>query len=222
MTISVLYEDNHVLAVEKPVNVPVQEDQSEDRDMLSLLKADLKVRHNKPGNVFLALVHRLDRPVGGTMVFAKTSKAASRLSDAIRRGAFGKKYLAVVHGCPPHGSTKLEHHLLKNRRENIVYAVSGKQKEAKKAILEYERIGHTKSLSLLSVQLHTGRSHQIRVQLATSGYPLYGDQKYGQHVNQPGQQIALWAHELAFEHPTQKEKVKVNAHPPGQYPWNLW
>lgn len=219
MDIPILYEDNHLLVVEKPVNMPVQEDRSKDKDLLTLLKEDLKVRYQKPGNVFLGLVHRLDRPVGGVMVFAKTSKGASRLSDSIRRGEFERKYIAVVRGMLPTKRDTLEHYLYKDKRKNKVYVVDANHKQGKKAILDYEVIGEEKSLSMLTVHLQTGRPHQIRVQLATTGFPLYGDQKYGEHVNQPGQQIALWAQTVAFPHPTKKGTIEVKAPLPSSYPW---
>ncbi|AOV06812.1 RluA family pseudouridine synthase [Sporosarcina ureilytica] len=222
MKINILYEDNHLLVVEKPVNIPVQEDASKDKDLLTILKEDIKVRYNKPGNVYLALVHRLDRPVGGVMVFAKTSKAASRLSDVIRRNHLERRYLAVVRGTPKQEKAKLEHFLYKDTSRNIVRSVPENYKGAKKAILEYELLGSREGLSLLAVKLHTGRSHQIRVQLSTIGHPLFGDQKYGQQQNQKGQQIALWANLLEFPHPTTKELVSVQSPPPSEYPWNLW
>ena len=222
MKVPILYEDNHLLFVEKPVNVPVQGDRTNDHDLLSYLKKDLKIRYQKPGNVYLALVHRLDRPVGGVMVFAKTSKAASRLSDIIRRNAIEKRYLAVVRGQPPKNSGKLEDYLVKNHRKNIVHTAKPNHKDAKRAVMEYEVIGTKKGLSLLSIRLHTGRPHQIRVQLSSRGCPLYGDQKYGSTVNKPGQQIALWSNTLAFEHPTKKEKIEIQSKPPREYPWNLW
>ncbi|WP_184662463.1 RluA family pseudouridine synthase [Texcoconibacillus texcoconensis] len=222
MQIPILYEDNHLLFVQKPVNVPVQEDRTGNQDLLSILKEDIKVRYQKPGNVYLGLVHRLDRPVGGVMVFAKTSKAASRLSDAIRRQAITKKYLAVVRGQMPKQRDVLEDYLVKDSRENKVYTASPKDKNAKKAILEYEVIGENDGLSLLSIDLQTGRPHQIRVQLASRNCPLYGDQKYGQHVNKPGQQIALWSETLGIEHPTKKEEIKISSKTPNEYPWNLW
>ncbi|GIN97939.1 RNA pseudouridine synthase [Siminovitchia terrae] len=221
MKIQILYEDNHLLVVEKPVNLPVQEDNSGDKDLLTALKEDIKIRYEKPGNVYLGLVHRLDRPVGGVMVFAKTSKAASRLSDAIRRQQFERTYLAVVRGVPQE-EARLVHYLYKDQRNNIVKVVSSNHKQGKKSILEYRVLGMAENLSLLSVRLLTGRSHQIRVQLSSIGHPLYGDQKYGQNVNRPGQQIALWANTLEFAHPTKKEMVRFESRPPKEYPWELW
>lgn len=222
MTIPIIYEDNHLLVVEKPVNIPVQEDRSEDLDVLTMLKEDIKVRYNKPGNVFLGLVHRLDRPVGGIMVFGKTSKAASRLSDAIRRQVFHREYLTVVRGVPKQQAGRLEHYLFKDNAKNKVHAVSKNHRRAKKAILDYEVLGSEDGLSLLKVKLLTGRSHQIRVQLAESGLPIYGDQKYGHHVNKVGQQIALWAHTLEFPHTTSKEMMGFTSYPPNTFPWHIW
>ena len=222
MQIPILYEDNHLLVIEKPVNVPVQEDRSGDEDVLTLLKNDLKIRYNKPGNVYLGLIHRLDRPVGGAMVFAKTSKAASRLSDALRRQAIKRVYLAIVRGKPKRPKGKLVHYLIKNSRENKVYAVPATRKGAKQAVLSYETLESTGGFSLIAVQLHTGRPHQIRVQFSEIGCPLYGDQKYGTGYNKAGQQIALWAHTLEFQHPVTKTEVEVESCPPGRFPWSLW
>lgn len=221
--IRVLYEDNHLLVVVKPVNIPSQEDDTGDADMLTLLKADLKERHGKPGNVFLGLVHRLDRPVGGAMVFAKTSKAASRLSETIRSHSFGKRYLAVVHGQPSQPSGRLRHHLLKDSRTNTVSAVAEGTAGAKEALLDYRVLGIKDGLSLIRIELLTGRSHQIRVQMATIGCPLFGDQKYGAGRNKPGMQTALWSAELSFAHPTKPdERLHFTSAPPPEYPWNLW
>lgn len=221
MSIRIIYEDNHLLVVEKPVNIPVQADESGDADLLTLLKEDLKERYQKPGNVYLGLVHRLDRPVGGVMVFAKTSKAASRLSDVLRKREMERTYLTVVRGNLKHSGV-LEHHLWKDTKKNIVHTVKAGHPEGKKAILQYETVEQKTGMSLLNVRLHTGRSHQIRVQLAAVGSPLYGDQKYGQHVNKPGQQIALWANTLEFPHPTTKELMKFESNPPSAHPWNIW
>lgn len=218
--VKIIYEDNHVLVVEKPVNIPTQKDETNDIDMLTLLKEDLKERYNKPGNVYVGLVHRLDRPVGGAMVFAKTSKAASRLSDQVRTGQFKKVYLAVVHGILGHMSGRLEDYLLKDSRTNIVKVVDRNTEGAKQAVLEYSLLGVHKNCSLVRVNLHTGRPHQIRVQFSSTGYPLYGDQKYGQGFNKPGQQIALWSNEVAFIHPTCKEELKFVSSPPSIEPWS--
>ncbi len=229
--ISILYEDNHLLVVEKPVNMPSQEDASGDPDLLSLLKRDIKIRYQKPGNVFLGLVHRLDRPAGGVMVFARTSKAAARLSDQIRARTFGKVYLAVVHGTPKEKKRQLEHYLQKDRATNMVRTVSPSVSGSKRARLDYQVQGSrrmqtgdscTGSLALVRIRLWTGRSHQIRVQFAAIGHPLYGDQKYGADVNSPGQQMALWSHQLVFQHPTTKREMVFTSHPPDVFPWNLF
>ncbi|WP_138495883.1 RluA family pseudouridine synthase [Paenibacillus pinistramenti] len=222
-SMTILYEDNHLLGIEKPVNVPVQEDASGDPDMLTLLKEDLKERYNKPGNVYLGLVHRLDRPVGGAMIFAKTSKAASRLSEAVRSRQFEKTYLAVVHGVPAVRQGRLTHYLLKDERTNTVSVVPKGTNGAKEAILEYAVIGQpTDGLSLVRVELHTGRPHQIRVQLSHTGTPLFGDQKYGAGLNKPGQQIALWSAFVGIPHPVTKEPVRLVSVPPEEDPWSRW
>ncbi|KAA9006313.1 RluA family pseudouridine synthase [Paenibacillus spiritus] len=218
----ILYEDNHLLGIVKPVNVPVQEDASGDPDLLTLLKEDLKRRYGKPGNVFLGLVHRLDRPVGGAMIFAKTSKGASRLSESVRSRSFRKLYFTVVHGAPASPSGRLKHWLLKDAKTNTVRAVRSGTPGAKEAILDYTVLGTEDGLSLLRIELLTGRSHQIRVQLSETGCPLYGDQKYGAALNKPGWQIALWSAVVGFPHPVAKEDVTLISLPPATYPWNQW
>ena len=220
--VPVLYEDNHLIVVVKPVNMPTQPDESGDPDLLSTLKDELKAKYGKPGNVYLGLVHRLDRPVGGVMVFAKTSKAASRLSDMVRTRSFGKAYLAVVHGRPEPESGRLVHFLAKDERTNTVRIVPSTAHGAKEAVLDYESVGFREKFSLVRIKLLTGRTHQIRVQFAGIGCPLYGDQKYGAEQNKPGQQIALWSTELSFLHPTKKTPLVFRARPPSTYPWTLW
>lgn len=224
MNINILYEDNHLLIVEKPVNIPVQEDASGDKDLLNILKDYIKKNENKPGNVYLGLIHRLDRPVGGAIVFAKTSKAASRLSDQLRQNKIIRKYKAVVRGRMHAPEKTLTDHLLKDRRKNQVSVVKAGTKGAKKAILHYRVISRDEKtdLSLLEIELETGRSHQIRVQLANAGNVLFGDQKYGRQYNKTGQQIALWAHILEVKHPTKDEMVSVECPPPDAHPWNLF
>lgn len=220
LKINILYEDNHLLVVEKPVNVPVQQDSSNDIDMLTILKEDIKVRYNKPGNVYLGLVHRLDRPVGGAMVFAKTSKAASRLSDQVRTRGLSKTYHAVVHGKFEDKQGRLENYLLKDEKTNMVSVVSPEVRGAKQAILDFFVIGVFQDYSLVKVDLHTGRSHQIRVQFSNIGHPLYGDQRYGRSVNRVGQQIALWSYGIGFRHPTTGEELEFVCKTPDVEPWN--
>lgn len=210
-----LYEDNHLLVVIKAPGVPSQADRTGDPDMLSLLKADLKQRHGKPGDVFLGLVHRLDRPVGGVMVFAKTSKAASRLSEQMRNRTFRKVYLARVHGCPERTEGNLENELIKDPRTNTVRLAQASEPGAKAARLFYRVEKSMADISLVRIELHTGRPHQIRVQMAAIGCPLVGDRKYG--ISPKGAEktaIALWSHELYFKHPTRDEELHFTATPP--------
>ncbi|MNI55052.1 Ribosomal large subunit pseudouridine synthase D [compost metagenome] len=218
----ILYEDNHLLGIVKPVNIPVQEDATGDPDLLSLLKQDVKERFHKPGNVYMGLVHRLDRPVGGAMIFAKTSKAASRLSESVRSHHFRKVYLTVVHGKPPAAQGRLVNTLLKDAKTNTVTIVRKGTPGGKEAILDYTVIGSAGGYSLLKIDLLTGRSHQIRVQLSGIRCPLYGDQKYGAAVNKPGQQIALWSAVVGFPHPVTKEETELISIPPQTHPWSLW
>lgn len=197
--LNIFYEDNHIIVVEKPYNIPSQEDSSHDPDMLSLVKAYIKEKYNKPGNVYVGLVHRLDRPVGGIMVFAKTSKAASRLSKEIQEHQFKKKYLAVVQGILKEKEGKLINYIKKDRFFN---AVITNEKEGKYAELSYKVLEEKGHLSLLKINLKTGRHHQIRIQFQNQHHPLYGDQRYGEKNNQ---QIALYAYEVSFVHPVKQE-----------------
>ena len=219
--LKVIYEDNHILVVEKPPNIPSQSDKTNDIDMLTICKKYIKEKYNKPGNVYLGLVHRLDRPVGGIMIFAKTSKAASRLSNQVREKIFKKKYLAVVDGKPENKTGILEDYLYKDERNNISKVVNKDKKNAKYAKLEYELIVYdeVKNLSLLSINLYTGRHHQIRVQLSNFGHSIFGDQKYG--TRGKGKQIALWAYELEIEHPITKEKMTFKDFPQNKGTWSI-
>ncbi len=214
----VIYEDNHVIVIEKPVNIPVQRDESNDLDMLTIVKTYLKEKYNKPGNVYLGMVHRLDRPVGGVMVFAKTSKAASRLSEIIRTNKFGKKYYAVIHGKLSKEVDVLEDYLLKDTETNTSKVVDEMTSGAKKAILSYEVIKYDaiRNLSLVEVDLKTGRHHQIRVQFMAIGHPVLGDQRYG-NLKEKGVQIHLWSYSISFEHPVKKEVMSFSCKP-GWFP----
>lgn len=213
--VPVLYEDNHLLVVVKPVGMPVQADQSGALDLLTHCKAGIKARYQKPGNVFLGLVHRLDRPVGGVMVFARTSKAAARLSAQIRERTFEKTYLARVNGCPEPKKARLVHHLYKDTGRNTVTCVPPDHPESREAILDYEVLSTAEGVSEVQINLLTGRPHQIRVQLAAIGCPLVGDRKYGHsQVDPPIEGPALWSYRLGFQHPTQPKAVHFAVPPP--------
>ena len=214
--INIIYEDNHLLVVEKPINIPVQQDSSNDLDFLTMLKNYIRVRDNKPGNVYLGLVHRLDRPVGGVMVFAKTSKCASRLSEQIRNKKFKKSYLAIVEGKVEKEGTLIDK-LLKDGKNNIV-KVDPKGKES---ILDYKLLEYKEGFSLIRINLKTGRSHQIRVQFSSRGYPLYGDQKYNSKAK-VGEQLALFSEYITFEHPITKEILTFKQSIPNRNPWNIF
>jgi len=221
MSIPIIYEDNHLIVVEKPPGIPSQEDETKDADMLTLLKEDIKIRHQKPGNVFLGLVHRLDRPVGGVMLFAKTSKAASRMSEAVRSRTFGKTYICVVHGTPAQSQDDLLHYIKKDAKKNQVTVYPKQVEDAKDARLSYKVIASNGEFSLLAVELHTGRPHQIRAQLAYIHCPLVGDSKYGQATNKRSTQIALWSTSIQVPHPTTKEMMCFQSEPNQAYqPWS--
>lgn len=219
--LNVIYEDNHIIVVEKPVNVPSQGDKTGDIDMLSLIKKYIKEKYNKPGEVYLGLIHRLDRPVGGIMVFAKTSKAAARLSEQVRTKQFEKRYLVVVDGKFEKNKGELEDYLLKNERLNTSKVVKEGTKNSKIAKLDYEVLKYQEdiNLSVLKIHLHTGRHHQIRVQLSNRNHSIYGDQKYG--TRGKGKQIALWAYELSIFHPITKEKMTFSVIPKIDGTWKI-
>ncbi|WP_308634440.1 RluA family pseudouridine synthase [Paenibacillus silvisoli] len=216
----ILYEDNHLLAVVKPPGMLSQADETGEADMVTLLKDDLKARYQKPGNVYVGLVHRLDRPVGGAMLFAKTSKAASRLSESVRSRSFDKLYVAVVHGAPASSTGRLRHFLRKDAGRNIVTVHPKQVPDSKEAILDYAVVAKQGGLSLVAVKLLTGRSHQIRAQMASIGCPLVYDRKYGATAVQGEQDIALWSTSIGVPHPVTKEWLTINALPPKTEPWS--
>lgn len=216
--INIIYEDNHLLVVEKPINIPVCEDITNNIDLLTILKNYLKEKYNKPGNVYLGLVHRLDRPVGGVMVFAKTSKAASRLSNQVRENKLKKTYYAVVENKIDKKGT-LKDYLIKDNKTNISKTTT--KEKGKLSILDYELIKTVDNLNLVKINLQTGRSHQIRVQFSSRNNPLYGDQKYNKNVK-PNTQIALFAKKLSFYHPTTNELLTFEIDLPKRYPFTLF
>ena len=213
--LEILYEDNHVIVVVKPYNILSQSDNTKDIDMLSIIKRYLKDKYHKPGNVYLGLVHRLDRPTSGIMVFAKTSKAAKRLSEELKNNIFHKKYLAVINGNLIKRNGSLEDYLLKDENNSSVIS---DEKSGKYAKLNYKVISYKNNLSLVEIELITGRHHQIRVQFASRGFPLYGDQRYG---IEDKHQLALYAYYLEFIHPISKEKLVFKKYPHGDI-WNCF
>lgn len=221
--LKILYEDNHIIVVVKPVGVPVQQDKSGDIDLLTIIKKYIKEKYKKKGEVYLGLVHRLDRMVGGVMVFAKTSKAASRISNYIREKNFKKRYYAIVNGKLENTGKKvlLKDYLVKNERLNKSRVCGKEEKRAKEAMLEYSVISNfkynSKEYSKVDINLYTGRHHQIRVQFANISHPLYGDIKYGNKINKVGQNLALWSYYLSFFHPTKDEYLEFTYYP-NEYP----
>ena len=215
-TIGVIYEDNHLLVVEKPPNLPVQADASGDADLLTIMKGYIGEKYHKPGAVYLGLVHRLDRPVGGVMVLARTSKAAARLSAAFAGHEQDKRYLAVLQGRLAEERV-LEDALLKDPATGMVRVVDPSTPGAKQARLRTAPRCFREGLTLAEVALYTGRAHQIRVQHAHAGLPLWGDARYG--GGRPGQQIALWAWSLALEHPVRHEPMRFVSLPPMTGAW---
>lgn len=217
--LNILHEDNHIIVVLKPQNVPSCEDSSKDADMLSMIKEYIRTTYGKTGNVYLGLVHRLDRPTGGVMVFAKSSKAASRLSEQMKNGDFEKKYYAILVGKPREDKAVLTHYMKKNSVNNMVYVCGPAEANAKMAQLDYTVLDYKDPLSLVEVRLHTGRSHQIRVQMNAIGTPVYGDMRYGGEKAKKGY-LSLWAYYLAFTHPVTKERMVFRVQPPKDVnPW---
>lgn len=223
--LNVLYEDNHIIVVAKPCNVPVQSDKSGDQDLLSMVKQYVKEKYNKPGEVFIGLCTGLTVRQAASWWFARNSKSAARLSQQVRTHDMQRTYYAVVRGVPARKEGRVESYLLKNTETNTVSVVPQTTEGAKHAQLDYkvlQTIDDPKDgvLSLVQVQLQTGRSHQIRVQMASLGCPLWGDQRYGMSVNKKGQQLALWAVKLTLMHPTLKDRRVFVCYPQTEQPWN--
>lgn len=217
----VLYEDNQIIVVEKPFNIPSQGDKTGDVDMLSMVKDYIKEKYNKPGNVYIGLVHRLDRPTGGVMVFARTSKAAGRLSDEIRERKIQKSYLAICNGKFDETKGTMRDFLWKDEKNNTSYVVKETKKNAKEAVLDYEvlKYDEKEDVSLVKINLHTGRHHQIRVQFSSRMHALYGDTKY--HGKGGNAQLSLWAYKLSLIHPTTKEELTYIDLPESKGIWKL-
>lgn len=217
---TVVYEDNHLIIVNKTASEIVQGDKTGDTPLSETVKQYIKEKYAKPGNVFLGVVHRLDRPVSGLVVFAKTSKALARLNEMFRNSEVKKTYWAIVKQRPPQDEGELVNYLVRNEKQNKSYAYDKEVKNSKKAVLHYRLIGHSQNYFLLEVDLKTGRHHQIRCQLAKMGCPIKGDLKYGFARSNPDGSICLHAHRVKFVHPVLKELIDVTAPLPSGNLWN--
>ncbi len=218
----VVYEDNHIIIINKASGEIVQGDKSGDTPLADLVKDYIKRKYNKPGNVFLGVVHRLDRPVSGLVVFARTSKALTRLNDMFRNGDIHKTYWAITRNRPPEEEATLTHWITRNTQQNKSYAADRERPNSKKATLRYRLIGCTDNYYLLEVQLMTGRHHQIRCQLAHIGCPIKGDLKYGAQRSNPDGSICLHARRVEFVHPVTKQTIVAEAPLPTLPPWNAF
>ena len=216
----VVYEDNHIIVVNKTTSESVQGDKTGDTPLSEMVKQYLKEKYNKPGNVFIGVTHRLDRPVSGLVVFAKTSKALPRLNEMFRNGEVKKTYWAIVKECPKETEGELVHYLVRNEKQNKSYAYDKEVKNSKKAVLHYKLIGHSQNYYLLEVDLKTGRHHQIRCQLAKMGCPIKGDLKYGFPRSNPDGSFCLHARSVQFVHPVSKEMIQLTAPVPEGNLWN--
>ena len=218
----ILYEDNHIIVVLKPQMIACCPDESKDDNLLDQIKKYVKITYNKPGNVYVGLVHRLDRPTGGVMVYAKTSKAAGRLTEGLQSGDFEKKYLTVLCGELPQQRGTLCNYLRKNTVNNMVYICTPTEDGAKYAELDYKVVETKSKYTLAEVRLHTGRTHQIRVQMAGISHPVFGDMRYGGAQAKKGK-LALWAYCLSFLHPITQERMRFLAYPPEEEtPWKAF
>ncbi len=216
----VLYEDNHLIAVTKTSSEIVQGDKTGDEPLSESIKAYLKIKYNKPGDVFLGVTHRLDRPVSGVVLFARTSKALTRLNELFRTREVKKVYWAIVKNTPAQTEARLVHHIVRNEKQNKSFAYDKPVKDSKEAALSYRLIAHSDRYNLLEIQLETGRHHQIRCQLAKIGCPIKGDLKYGFDRSNPNGGISLHARRIEFIHPVTKETLTIVAPVPEDDP--LW
>lgn len=216
---TIVYEDNHIIIANKRSSEIVQADKTGDATLADAVKAYIKAKYHKPGNVFLGVVHRLDRPVSGLVVFARTSKALSRLADMFRTRQVHKTYWAIVANRPPHDQGELVHWLVRREQQNKSYAYTREVPGSKQAILDYRLIGQSQRYFLLEVNLHTGRHHQIRCQLAQMGCPIKGDLKYGAPRSNPDGSICLHARKIQFVHPVSSQPIEVVAPVPADRLW---
>ena len=217
---TVVYEDNHIIVVNKTASEIVQADKTGDTPLSETVKQYLKEKYQKPGNVFLGVTHRLDRPVSGLVIFARTSKALPRLNEMFRSGEVKKTYWAVVKNAPKEPENELVHYLVRNEKQNKSFAYDKEVPNSKKAILDYRLIGHSENYYLLEVDLKTGRHHQIRCQLTKMGCPIKGDLKYGSPRSNPDGSICLHARTVQFVHPVSKEMIRLTAPVPEGNLWN--
>lgn len=219
---TVLYEDNHIIIVNKAPSEIVQGDKTGDKPLSEIVKTYLKEKYNKSGNVFCGVTHRLDRPTSGVVVFAKTSKALTRLNDMFRDGEVEKTYWAIVKNCPPKEEDSLTHYLVKDEKTNKSSAYDGEKPHTKKAVLHYNVIARSENYYLLEIRLETGRHHQIRCQLAKIGSPVKGDLKYGAKRSNPDGSISLHARNIHFIHPVSKEEINITAPVPDDALWEAF
>ncbi len=218
----ILFEDNHMVVVNKLPSEIVQGDKTGDQPLVDALKIYIGEKYNKPGNVFLGVVHRIDRPSSGLVIFARTSKALTRLNELLKTREVSKKYWAVVKNVPSEPTGRLEHYLQKNEKQNKSYVVDAKAPGAKKAELVYQVLKHAQNYALLEVELLTGRHHQIRAQMAAIGCPIKGDLKYGFDRSNPDGSIHLHARKLSFVHPVKKENIDIVAPVPQDTLWQFF
>lgn len=218
----ILYEDNHLIVINKLPSEIVQGDKTGDLPLSEEVKQYLKKKYNKPGNVFTGVIHRLDRPVGGVVVFAKTGKALSRMNELVKNREIKKTYWAIVKNKPRETEAVLSHFLLRNEKKNKSFVSNKKQENSKEAILTYRLMASSKDYHLLEVDLKTGRHHQIRAQLAAIGCPIKGDLKYGYSRSNKDASISLHARSVSFEHPVKKEPLTVIANPPDDVLWRFF